>query len=98
MVKMPAMGAHSAQSPERAIDAILSTFDGRPLLTSELTDRLRTRLPGLTCDAYGEAIATLLHDGRLCISDGRYVRTDLPSARPNAFHAEGSRRWLARRK
>jgi hypothetical protein len=68
----------SGPSVEEVTAKILDVFDKDPLLTSQLTKRLNASLPGISCDVYGEAIATLLRDGYLRIAQGRYVRTALP--------------------
>lgn len=61
---------------ERVVAIIPTLFSGRPLLASQLTDRLRQELPGVSCDVYAEAITTLLRVGRITISNSRYTLGD----------------------
>ncbi|BDZ52788.1 hypothetical protein GCM10025867_50290 (plasmid) [Frondihabitans sucicola] len=59
---------------EAVMALILRLIERGPQYQSQVNDVLRSELPGTPCDLFGDAVATLLHDGRLRIHEHRYER------------------------
>ena len=58
---------------EVVMEFVMGLVTERPRYQSQVNDALRAQLPGVSCNTFGEAVATLLRDGRLRVHEHRYL-------------------------